>query len=260
MLIAVAAITREGNAGLLFYLFGHGLAKGALFMIAGILLSLRDSEDEIALYGRARDLWPAGIVMAIAGLLLGDLPAGLLHHGSDLIETASPGVKGAVMLGSALTGAAVLRAAARIFAGVSGAPGVERTAPTQREREKGPRPLPLMLAPCVALLILCLTPARLISPFLDIAAARLVDPTAHEAALIHADTSAVSYLPIALAVALAALSIVRRRATSTVARLLFRTEKLPFDGLQILHSGLVADYVAWMMIGVALLAVTIAWL
>ena len=52
--------------------------KGALFIVAGILLAKLSSADEIALYGRGRALWPAGIAMAVGGLLLGGAPMGRL--------------------------------------------------------------------------------------------------------------------------------------------------------------------------------------
>ena len=90
----------------------------SLFMVAGMLLALRASVDEIDLYGRARQLWPVGLVMGLAGLLLGGLPFGLLHGGEHLIEAAvpEPVIRAALVGATALTGAAVLRAALRIFA------------------------------------------------------------------------------------------------------------------------------------------------
>jgi multicomponent Na+:H+ antiporter subunit D len=83
MLIGVAAVTPASMAAFVLYLFGHGLVKGALFMLAGLLLALRASGDEIVLYRQGRDLWPAGIAMGMAGLLLGGLPLGLLHQATD---------------------------------------------------------------------------------------------------------------------------------------------------------------------------------
>jgi multicomponent Na+:H+ antiporter subunit D len=261
MLVGVAAVTPLGAAGLLFYLFGHGLVKATLFMIAGILLSLLGSEDEIALCGRARSLWPAGLAMGIAGLLLGGLPWGLLHHGGDLIDAASPAARLAIVVGTAFTGGAVLRAGVRIFLGWSGAPGVERTAPTQRAREKGPRPLWLMLIPCVVMLALAIIPERAISWFVGVAATALLDLQEHAGVPAPPDSLSISsFLPICIALMLVLLSLFRRRATSIFARTAYSIERLPFDALQSLHSGLVSDYVAWMIVGVAGLALGLAWL
>jgi multicomponent Na+:H+ antiporter subunit D len=259
MLTAVAAATPLGATGLSLYMFGHGLVKGALFMIAGILLSLRDSEDEMVLYGRARDLWPAGLAMGLGGLLLGGAPYGLLHEASHLIETAEPSAAAAIIVAAALTGAAVLRAGARIFAGWSGAPGVEITGPTEREREKGPRPLSVMLLPCVALLALALVPGSLATPFLSVAGARLIDPQGHSGAQsLPASLSLASFAPLLLTVALVLVALARRRATSALGRTLFGAEKLPFRALQYLHSGVVSDYVAWMVAGLAVLTAAFA--
>ena len=77
MLAGIAALTGEGTAGMLVYVVGHGLVKGALFMVAGILLATRASIDEVNLLGEGKHgIWPAGIVMGLGGLVLGGLPFG----------------------------------------------------------------------------------------------------------------------------------------------------------------------------------------
>ncbi len=259
MLTAVAAVSARGTAALLLYMFGHGLVKGALFMLAGILLALRNSADEIVLYRRGRDLLPAGIAMMAAGLILGGLPVGLMHTATDILDVLSPVATVATATASALTGAAVLRAGVRIFFGVSGAPGPEITAPTEREREKGGRPLWLMLLPCAALLATALIHGAVIERFLGTAALRLMEPAAHASTPIAARPSSTSYIPIALTLALTLVSVIRRRPTRPLARRIVRLEFLPFRALQFLHSGLVADYVAWMIVGLAVLAAFLRW-
>lgn len=255
MLIGVANVAPASLAAFVLYLFGHGLVKGALFMIAGVLLALRASGDEIVLYRRGRDIWPAGVAMTLGGLLLGGLPFGLLHQATESIEPAPPALLTAIIISTALTGAAVLRAAARIFAGVSGAPGPEITAPTERERERDDRPLWLMLAPCAGLLAISLIPGHLLTSFVSEAAVRLIDPLAHGHSLQpSAPSPLISYGPIALTLVLFLISISRRRPAKAISRSLFRLELLPFRGLQFLHSGIVGDYVAWMMLGIAALA------
>jgi multicomponent Na+:H+ antiporter subunit D len=69
----------------------------------------------------------------------------------------------------------------------------------------------------------------------------------------------VSYLPIALTLCLLALSLFRQRATAALSRRLFDLELVPFRALQFVHSGIVSDYVAWMMVGLAVLALVIGW-
>ncbi|TGE02705.1 NADH dehydrogenase [Methylobacterium nonmethylotrophicum] len=257
MLTALSADTDTARAGLLLYMVGHGLVKGALFMVAGTLLALRRSADEIVLYGQGRDLWPPALAMGLGGLLLGGLPLGLMHGATGLMEDAAgPLVTAGTSLATALTGAAVLRAAARIFLRASGVPGPELLAPTEREREKPDRPLWLMAAPSLALVALALAPFEAVAPFLGTAASRLADPGAAPVAL---PPSALGNLaPIGLTLAFLALALTRRRALTRAARRVTRTERAGFAALQALHSGLVGDVVTWMAVGLALFAVASA--
>lgn len=254
MLTGIAALTPAALDGFLLYLFGHGLVKATLFMMAGILLARCNSGDEITLYGKARHLWPAGIVMAVAGLLLGGLPVGSLHEATDIFTSRLSVVGVIIIISTALTGAAVLRVTARAFAGLSGAPGPEITAPTEREREKGDRPLLLMLLPCVIMSIVALVPGKLFDPFLDHAGAQLMQPLhVGNVPTPEPGLSAISFAPMVLTLLLFAVALIRQRPTRRVARRLVRLELLPVRGLQFIHSGLVGDYVIWMVVGLAIL-------
>ena len=84
LLIGLALLSPGGASGMLLYMAGHGLVKGALFMVAGILLSACGGIDEIGLRGQGARVWPAGVAMAAGGLLLAGLPAAaaLLPPGS----------------------------------------------------------------------------------------------------------------------------------------------------------------------------------
>ncbi len=112
MLTGLATLSATGAAAVLAYLVGHGLVKGALFMLVGVLLATRASVDELDLKGLGRGLWPVGVAMGAGGLLLGGLPIGMLDAGTGLVHGASGGAwaAAAVLFGSAVTGAAVLRA------------------------------------------------------------------------------------------------------------------------------------------------------
>lgn len=257
MLTALAAGTGTATAGLLLYVVGHGLVKGALFMVAGILLALRQSADEIVLYGQGRGLWAPALAMGVGGLLLGGLPFGLMHGATQWMDlSAAVPAKAVVTLASALTGAAVLRAAARIFLGASGVPGPELQAPTEREREKADRPLWLMAAPALVLVLLALMPAGPVTPFLGAAASRLRDPSLPPLTLPEAEFG--SLVPLGLTLALLALALLRRRAVRGAARAVTRAERRSFGAVQALHSGLVGDYVTWMAVGLALFALACA--
>jgi multicomponent Na+:H+ antiporter subunit D len=264
MLIGLSAATPAGFAALLLYLFGHGLVKSVLFMVAGILLALCASADELALYRRGRTRVPAGVAMIGAALLLAGLPIGLLHGADQLITASQPStlVRVATVLATSLTGAAVLRAAARIFLGWSGAPGAEITAPTEREHEKSQASLWLMLAPCFVLLALALLPERMLAPFLGQAAAGLFAPL-HPSALqlsppaLPHESALEQFTPLILAAVLVGAALARRRSTAPLARALVGIETGAFRVLQYVHSGLVADYVAWMVVGLAVFGIAV---
>ena len=58
MLIGCSLFSTTGEAGVLLYMLGHGLVKGALFMTAGILLATLGGIDELGLRGLGRQIWP----------------------------------------------------------------------------------------------------------------------------------------------------------------------------------------------------------
>jgi len=253
MLSALAAGTGTGTAGFLLYAIGHGLVKGALFMLTGILLAQRRSADEIVLYRQGPGLWAPGLAMIAGGLLLGGLPLGLMHGATHLMhDSAALPVTLVVTVATALTGAAVLRAASRIFLGWSGAPGPELLAPTEREHEKPDRPIWLMALPPLVLLTITLTPFEAVAPVLGAAAARLSQPDAMPLPLPPMRREC----PVALLLTglLFLFAHLRRRPLTSSARALVRVERWSFGALQALHSGLIGDYVTWMIVGLAVFA------
>jgi multicomponent Na+:H+ antiporter subunit D len=148
-------------AALLAYLVGHGLVKASLFMIAGICLTRLGGIDEIGLRGRGREHWLSTGACALAGLLLGGLAVGIMDSGAHLLDGAATAAgRGSVYIpvtaGAGLTGAAVLRATGRIFAGFGPKPGMVAEAPSVEERAQ--RPLRLMLGRVLFLLAGALLP------------------------------------------------------------------------------------------------------
>jgi multicomponent Na+:H+ antiporter subunit D len=247
---------------MLVYVVGHGLVKGALFMIAGILLATQASIDEIALRGLGRGIWPAGVAMALAGLLLCGLPIGVLDLGTRLVQGALARdghmvALAAGAIGAGLTGAAVLRAAGRIFLGLGPDPGDEAGAPSADEREKANRPLWLMLAPCYVLLALDLAlPASWITDALPRAAAAFMHRPA--AGALGEGPGWLPWASVAAALAGAGYGLFRSRLPAFVVRPVSATQSAPTPALEVLHSGLIGDYAAWLAVGVALIAAVLA--
>lgn len=261
MLSGVAALSPIGLAGFLAYLVGHGLVKGSLFMLVGVLLASKSSLDELDLRGLGRDIWPAGVATAAAALLLGGAPLGILHGGAELIGASAPSgvaaaVHAAVLLGTALTGAAVLRATGRIYLGLGPDPGDEADAPSDEEQERANRPLWLMLAPVVVLLSpVVLVPAdaaqRLAALWVPQFDLRPGPSTLPET---DAWNLAEPWLALLGTIGTAAFALWREmlpRAWPLATDRLFGPVIARLNGL---HSGLVSDYVVWMALGLALLA------
>ena len=142
MLAGLSLLSRDGVAGLLAYLAGHGMVKGAMFMVAGFVAAKCGGIDEIALRGRGRQYWPVGVIMLVGGLLLAGLPIGAMHEGHALIDLGAEAmgrhwIAVPILFSAALTGAAVLRVAGRIFVGWGEVAGHEQHGRRRRSRSPG---------------------------------------------------------------------------------------------------------------------------
>ena len=261
MVTGVASLAPVGLAGLMVYVVGHGLVKAALFMLVGVLLATRASVDELDLRGLGPGLFPAGLLTAMAALLLGGAPLGILHGGADLVSLAAPEGSGplihaAVLIGTALTGAAVLRAAGRIYLGLGPDPGDEAEAPSDEEQEKADRPLWLMLAPTVVLLgFAVLVPAeaaqhlagRWVPQFDGIPGAVAWPETTTWTAIE-------PWLAVLGTIGTAAFALFRQDLPRPLPRMADLVVGPLEAALGKIHSGIVNDYVVWIVLGFALLA------
>lgn len=266
LIVALALVTPESVAAFLSYLVGHGLIKAALFMIAGVCLTRLGGVDEIALRGRGRPYPALGVTAGFAALLLAGLPVGVMDVGTRLLDAAAAQAGAGwvylpVMAGTGLTGAAVLRATGRIFAGWGPVPGLEVEAPTVDEREPEPRPLWLMGGPALLLILGALlsgpavaaTARRLAGGFLT--AAGMGHPAVPDLPDPHGFAPWVS-VGIAVVIAGAELS---RGSTPPVARKAMDMVSAPFAlAVAKLHTGLVGDYVMWIAVGLAVMTIGFA--
>jgi multicomponent Na+:H+ antiporter subunit D len=288
--IAIGLLVPKALAGATLYILGHGLTKGALFMCAGVLLHRFSTVDEFDLHGRGREIPALGVLLAFGALLLAALPPFTAFTGKSLAEgSASERAYGWTVavftLTSALTGGAVLRVTGRVFLGWGPSEGPdpeqaqaaeERVDETRGERDHTP---PLMLVVPAALLVLAAV-AGLVPGLLDSvekAAAQFTDHAAyarwglHGAAAGHAHAEpahveAVDYAFAAIAVlgavALAAIGLFGRPLREALPRRVREPSRHALRGLRALHSGHIADYIAWWTAGagalggVCLLALT----
>ncbi len=276
MLIGLSLLRRDGLAGMLVYLVGHGLVKAALFMVAGILLATRASIDEIGLRGLGRGIRPAGVAMAVGGLALAGLPVGWLDAGIRQMHEAArqsghAWVALPMLVATACTGAGVLRVTGRVFLGLGPVPGEEERAPTDEEQEKADRPLWLMLAPTALLLALSFVGAHTATAFAAHASAQFMHPDASAIlGLPHAPSAAsdpalpppsgswLPWLSVALAIGIAAFELSRRHLPRPLVAGADWLGTALIGGLQALHSGRIGDYVAWLAAGLALFALALS--
>lgn len=277
-LVGAGTLDHVGLAGMGIYVVTHGLAKGALFMAAGIVLHRLGQLDDSALLGQGRHLRGAGLLFLIGGLAIAGMPPFGTFLGKALIEDAAISqhmewLPWLVAVASALTGGAVLRAAGRIFMGW-GAPendrfNADRVGQEEDERESSrglDRTPATMLLPATILLLGSLVVGVLpeVTRLAEGASAQFLDRHGYEAAVLagHAlavikpeptATSTGAYVfgaaTTALAVLLALLSLFRQKISEPIRLSIGRTLSVPVDAIRRLHSGDVRDYAAWLVVG-----------
>jgi multicomponent Na+:H+ antiporter subunit D len=279
-LTGIALLTPLGLAGAAVYVVGHGLVKAALFLCVGIVLHRLGSVNESALHGRARHLRATGIVFALAGLALADLPPFATFLGKGWVEQSAlahgaPWLMVVLIVSSIVVGGAVLRVAGGVFFGLGDPPAEdprmaaaadEETSETDEAKDRTPW---TMFAPPVALLVVALAVGLIpqIGSVVQSAAVRFEDQhaynalvlsghtVAHVAAPAPAEDTGVSFADVATGVGsvvgallLAWLGLFRRRIR------VLRGLPTPMglaDQLRALQSGVVNDYVVWLVLGLA---------
>lgn len=259
------------------YALGHGLAKAALFLLAGVVLHRLRSVDEVALHGRGwRDRWLAVPFALGAAALAGAPPFGTAAADAELEAAARAlgygWLRWPLAFAGAVTAAAVLRAAGRIFLGLGPREGEtpEVGGETSETPETPPslRPLaPSMWAPPAVLLALCAAAGVAPGVTRDAAlgAERLLARPAYAAATLGgrevalpepappesraSDVEGLATLGAALALAGAVLG--RRRFPTALRRVAGAAWRAAIMPLRRVHTGAIGDDVAWLVVGVA---------
>jgi multicomponent Na+:H+ antiporter subunit D len=283
-LTGIALLTPLGLAGAAVYVIGHALVKAALFLCVGIVLHRLGSVNETRLHGLGRSLPATGVIFTVAAFGLADLPLFATSLGKGWIEDSSSVLdKGAVttlfVLSSVLVGGAVLRVAGGVFYGLGDPPSESPQMARQSEEEtsetpeaKGRTPLS-MIVPAAVLAAAAVVVGVL--PHLDdaveAAAVRFQDESAYNAAVlsglsrVHISHPLASYPVTAAGVTfssvLTAVGSVIASVLLALAALYWRRLPLlrrglePGSGLvrlvESFQSGVVNDYVAWAVVGLA---------
>jgi multicomponent Na+:H+ antiporter subunit D len=278
-LIGLGLLTSDGVAGAAIYILADGFGKAALFAAAGIVQHRRRRVSEGRLRGYGPGLPFTGAVWLLGALSFAALPPFGTFFGKALLEDGlvREGYGWAIavlIVASALTAGAALRAAGGIFLGWGepGEPTATRVTEAAAEEEGAPGRTPAVMWIPAALLAIAAFAIGVVPGLVEAfegAAERFMDgssyaatvirgaaaPPIHPGASFSAPASAYLYsaLSLAGALAVAASGLFGHRIRAPLARRLTRTGARVIAPLRALHSGHVGDYVAWLVAGVAML-------
>jgi multicomponent Na+:H+ antiporter subunit D len=278
MLAGIGLLDSSGLAGTELMFLAHALLTAGLFFVAGILHVDHASIDELRLHGRGRGCWaPAaawfggtiGLVgMPYVGIYLGH---GLIDEGAT--QLGRSWVLPLLWLGSALAGAALLRAGARIFLGWGDAddPLLGKHLEEEPRERQVLRPLLVGVALTAVVLGVAISVVPGLGQRAEYAADRFRDRAGYAARVLrdrpvtpppdlpvtirHTSLESLLYGAGAtvLAFGLAGVGLYRRRLPSAVVATAGRVAAPPLQVLRSLHSGVVGDYVTWVAVGTAVL-------
>lgn len=278
MLAGIGLLAAKGLAGASDMLLAHGLLTAGLFLVVGVLIAWRREGDELAMHGKGRARPWLGVLWIAAAVALAGPPYVGVYLGHSLIDEAASGtgrqwVQPLLWLADAISSAALLRAGARVFLGLG--PKEDRLL-TPEESEKPPK-RGSALAPLTAIAAVFVLAGAAVSVVPGLgrrtvaAAGRFRDRADYAAVVLHgAPMPHAPRLPFTLehptletllygsgsllvALGLAALGLYRTRIHGAVAEAAARVLSPPVAALKAVHSGVVGDYVMWLVLGTAVL-------
>jgi multicomponent Na+:H+ antiporter subunit D len=270
MLAGIALLDHVSLAGVANLVLSHGLLKGALFLAAGVLLREFSSVDELRLHGRGRELPLLGVLFGLAAFGLVGFPyvGTFLGHAlidDGAIELGHSWLPPLLMVASAVSTAAIVRAGARIFLGWGPKRDPLLVPEPDEDAPAGEGSRPLMLA-TIAVLVVSGLVASVVPGLQDgaehasahfmnrrayvshVLGGHPVDALPDVPAVVHraTDASVVYGLGAAALTAVVALfGLGRRRLPEAV--------EPPLNVLKAAHSGVIGDYVMWLTLGTAVL-------
>jgi multicomponent Na+:H+ antiporter subunit D len=268
MLAGIGLLDTSGLAGTELMFLAHALLTAGLFFVAGILHVDHGLIDELHLRGRGRGCWAPAVAWFAGTIGLIGTPYVGIYLGHGLIddgasELGRSWVPALLWLGSALAGAALLRAGARIFLGW----GDDEDELLGKAIEEDPleqevrRPILVGVALVAVVLGVAISVVPGLGQRAEYAAGRFRDTSGYAARILHDRAMAPpGSLPVTIqhtsvdsllyasgatifALGLAFAGLYRRRMPRVLAP--------PVHVLHSLHSGVVGDYVTWVVVGTA---------
>ena len=284
-LIGLSLLSEDGAAAAGVYVLGDGFAKAALFAGVGILQHRFGSVSERRLRGEGRSLRSVGVMFALAALAIAALPPFGPFLGKAMIEDAlvAHGRGWAivvVVMATALTGGALLRAAGRVFGGL-GPKEPEKVSPADRETEVEAPEIaegsPFLMRAVTGFLLACTLATGCWFGLADAATAaatHFTDAAGYAAAVFGGHPPAppveasdaprwfdwlLAVASVAGALVIAAIALFYPRFRRGRPRLaLVPIADRPLRLVEGLHSGHVGDYVAWLTAGLAVFGAAFA--
>ena len=278
MLSGIALLDPKSLAGVADLVLAHGLVKGSLFLVCGLVLLQLQDIDELRLHGKGRALSAAAVLWFAGAIAMIGVPYVGLFLGHSLLDdgAAAEGIhwlQPLTVVAQAVSAGALLRAGARTFLGWGPKEDPLLTPEPRESSIEGTAAVPLMIA--VTAVMLALGVAASVVPGLEqrteAGAARFVDRAAYAARILHdvpghtrpslpydlraASGSSVRYgvLATGLAFAVAAFGLWYQRLPGALRRGARRLLGPPVGIVRAAHSGIVGDYVLWIVAGTALI-------
>jgi multicomponent Na+:H+ antiporter subunit D len=278
MLVGIGLLDSKSLGAVATLVLGHGLLKAGLFLAAGVLFVQLEEIDELRLRGRGRPYRVLGVLFALGAIGLIGLPyvgSYVGHAGIDESATLHhlTWIPPLLMIASAVSSAAILRAGARVFLGWGPQRDWLLTQQDPEEPADDTGVVPAMVAITGVLIVLGLAVSVVpgLSQRADYGADRLRDRAAYASRVLHfAPTKQTPHLPFSiqptttasvlygigagiLTLLFLAFGLWRGRLPRAWRLAGGRVAGPPIAVLKEVHSGVIGDYLMWITLGTALL-------
>jgi multicomponent Na+:H+ antiporter subunit D len=277
MLVGVALLDSKSLGGVGMLVVSHGLLKGGLFLACGVLLTRFGTVEELDLHGKGRALPVLGVLFALGGLGLIGLPyigsyVGHAAVGEGATLHHLTWIPPLLLVATAVSSAAILRAAARVFLGWGPRDDWLLSVQPPEQPEGRSAWLGGMVAVTVVLvaagLAVSLVPG--LSQRAEYGAERFRDRAGYAERVLHGAPMREKRLPyalqpttaasvaygagaLALTLLVTAFGLWRNRLSEALRLAGGRVAGPPLAVLRGVHSGVIGDYVMWITVGTALL-------
>jgi multicomponent Na+:H+ antiporter subunit D len=270
MLVGIGLLDSKSLAGTAGLVLGHGLLKGGLFLAAGVILAEFREIDELRLFGKLRPYPVLGVLWTLGAVGLIGLPYVGTYLGHAQIDEGAvlhhlTWIPPLLMIASALSSAAILRAGARLFRGwgMREDPLLSQQPPENPPERDANVPGMLVVTAVLIVLGLVVSVVPGLGQRAEYGAERFRDRAAYAERVLHGKPMATKRLPYAVqpttgssigyGIGSGVLAVLFTAFGLWRSRFAVRFAGRPIEVLKSVHSGVIGDYVMWITVGTALL-------